>query len=124
MSKLADQLREHKIFNNWNLLNQFGKTGDVVIDFNRPSSGLAGIRELWGTAVWSIYKHPALTLPTRLLSTRTFQKEFFGPRKQSFPAALVWAHETFGSLYAPSPFGGHIPLHIKQKAIELVNKGK
>ena len=30
MSRLADQLREHKIFNNWNLLNQFGKTGDAI----------------------------------------------------------------------------------------------
>lgn len=108
MSKLADQLRAIRLFNNYDLLRRFGSSGDVAIEYS-PS-------ERWNvnrTTVWSPHSHPKLEASKQ---DRNWEKTFIGKRAETFWLARNWAAQEFGHDYEPSPFGGHIPSHIRHKA--------
>lgn len=121
MSKLADQLRELKVFNNWELLMRFGAVGDVAIEYRRPPEGRLGWCQTRRTDVWSPRDHPKLERDTGGLS-RGAKKTFSGNRAASFYIARNWAMEEFGHDYVPSPFGGHIPKHVLAKAQNAVKR--
>lgn len=114
MSKLADQLRQLKIFNNHELLRRFGDQDCVAIEYHRPPAGRLGWCESCRTQVWSVFKNPKLSVETALSSV--FSKTFLGNRSESYYAARNWAMEQFGHDYVPSPFGGLIPKHLHHKA--------
>jgi len=114
-SKWADRLREIKVFNNWILLERFGKSGDVAIVYHHPAEGRLGWSESHHTQVWSPLKHSALP-HSKTYGARYGEVKFHGMRAESFPKALAWAQAQFKHKYVPSPFGGYIPEHIRFKA--------
>lgn len=118
MSKLAEQLKTIKVFNNWEILRQFGDAQDVAIEYHRPAEGRLGWSESCHTAVWSPRSNPHLEVPRGLKVGYT--KRFHGKRSESYYAARNWAMETFGHDYVTSPFGGLIPKHVKAKAENAV----
>ena len=120
MSKMADDLRMVKVFNNWEMLERFGSLGDAVVGYHASARGRMGICDYDRTVVWSPWSHPSLT-PTRGMS-RSFEKIFPGRRKLSFPTALSWAEEQFGHKYAPSPFGGWLPVHVVKRAKKFLKE--
>lgn len=121
MSKLADQLRAIRVFNNWGLLKKFGTEMDVAIEYHRPAEGRLGWTESSHTSVWSPHQNPKLGKPRRWGQHGT-NKEFHGLRRDSLPAALAWAGDVFGQKYVPSPFGGYIPEHVRFKARMAVRR--
>lgn len=122
MSKLSEQLRALKVFNNWELLLRFGSKDDVAITYSRPASGRMGWCDTCRTSVWSPRKTEKLSTPKQHLTTTPSETEFLGLRSESFPEALRWAGATFGHTYIPSPFGGHVPQHVLKKAKEAIKK--
>lgn len=117
MSKLTDTLRtKAKVFNNYNLLTQFGTTEDFVVIFSRPDSGLAGIGCLHGTRVWSPKAHPKLNR-SKTWGNNCVEKEFDGYRDRSMPEALAWIKAELGDPeLIPSPFGGKVPKRVIDRA--------
>lgn len=123
MSKLADQLRGLKVFNNHELLRRFGRGLDVVIEYHRPAPGRLGWCDTHKSTVWSVSRNPRLESPKRALSVAG-EKEFHGVRRESLPAALAWARNEFGHDYVASPFGGYIPQHTRHHAEMAVKKAR
>ncbi len=118
MSKLSNQLRELKIYNNHGLLTKFGGPDDVAIEYHRPADGRLGWTDTAHTSVWSIRENAKLGKPRRSIHSGG-EKQFLGLRRETYQLAINWAMETFGHDYSPSPFGGHIPRHILAKAQSL-----
>ena len=118
MSKLANKLRALNVYNNWNMLQRFGTTGDAAIEY-KPPTVLRGMY----TSVWSPYKHPQLNPPEAQRGlTNTHYQEFSGKRAASFPVALKWAEKMLGHEYVISPFGGRLPKHVVDKARATVRE--
>lgn len=115
MSKLADQLRILKIFNNWELLKRFGASGDVVIEYHSAERW-----SVYRTEVWSPLKHPMLSQSKRDRDVGC--KEFLGKRSETFQLAVNWAMLAFGHDYVPSPFGGYVPTHVRHKAEQAAKR--
>lgn len=113
MSKLANQLREIRVYNNHGLLMQFGGENDVAIEYYARPSGRIGWTMVNHSEVWSPRSNPKLA---REGLSSTWKKSFQGNRAESYYAARNWAMETFGHDYVPSPFGGMIPKHVRHKA--------
>lgn len=123
MSKLSEQLRELGYYNNFELLRQFGRDTDVVVEYHRPAEGRAGWCDTHKSSVWSPIPNAKLEKPKRITSVPG-EKEFHGLRTKSLPAALEWARHQFGDDYVPSPFGGYIPKHTRHRAEMAVKKAR
>lgn len=54
--------------------------------------------------------------------TPTYSKEFYGKRSESWPKALEWAQQKFRLEFAPSPFGGYLPVAVLKRLKEFAKK--
>jgi hypothetical protein len=122
MSKLSEQLREIKVFNNWDILVRFGDINDVVIEYTGRLPGRLAWANINSTRVWSPRANPKLDRPSG--AQTTCQKQFIGKRTVSMPAAINWAVTEFGHKFAPSPHGGYIPMHVLVAVKNAVKKRK
>jgi hypothetical protein len=116
---LAEALRDIRIHNNFELLRRFGAPGDVCVSYHKAPEGRLGWATSDKTMVFSPFPHKALTVEPLGV---THGKQFPGKRAVSFQLAVNWAMAEFGHDYEPSPFGGHIPSHIKHKARQAALK--
>lgn len=116
MSKLADALRERKIFNTHGLLAEFGEAGkDVGVMFNSAD------HRSCHPACSHIYSPSFKTAPNSPWYDYQ-QKSFVGIKRESHPKALAWAEETYGVKFVPGPFGDYIPIEVLAKAKQYVKE--
>lgn len=115
MSKLADQLREIKVFNNWELLRQFAHSHDeVAIEYQTSSNW-----HVHCTRIWTCFKNPKLNIPRNHLNPVT-EKEFVGKRSESWPKALEWANQNMKGPFVVSPLGGWISKSVLDRAKQTI----
>ena len=115
MSKFSEQLRAIRVFNNYEMLKQFGGCGDVTIDYTASDRTV-----VHHTSVWSPYAHTDLNPPQ--FRGDQYSRDFIGKRSETFQLAINWAMERFGHDYVVSPFGGRLPAHVVHKAKQAVRK--
>jgi len=109
-SKLARQLQELKICNNYGLLTRFGKKQDVVCEYVLRVPHACTCNR---TQVWS----PRFKTDTKAPWYDYGMKTFLGNRAESMPEALAWASQEYSiTEWAPSPFGGKIPKTVLDRA--------
>jgi hypothetical protein len=118
MGKLSDQLRAIRVFNNYDLLMQFGRPDDIAIEYYAPSPRAC---EAHRTKVWSPRRNAKLNDDLSAIA-QSYSKTFVGLKRDTFWVAVQWAMDEFGHDYVPSPFGGYIPKHLKSKAMQAVTK--
>ena len=119
MSKLSYQLREHKIFNTWELLKSFGdEEKDIAVQYytTEPRSARCASTKAWSPsfntdpdAAWYNYKKKTVT----------------GNRKESFEKAKVWASAEYGiEEWVPCPMirGTHVPKYVVDRAKAFLKK--
>lgn len=118
MSKLADTLREMRVFNTHELLVRF-RLRDV------PSiTCFYELAESWRPQKSAVYSPFGKTDPNAAWYDYGC-KAFVGKRSESMPQALAWAEAQYGvSEWAPSPFGGYIPKAILDAAKKAAKEHK
>lgn len=114
MSRFAEQLRAIQIFNNHNMLSQFGKRNDVCVSYS-PRARIKGCYSI----VWAIHRNPKLDKPTRWSSVPA-EKIFYGPRHRSMAPAREFVAKVLRLELAPSPFGGYLPKQVVARAAVAV----
>lgn len=119
MSKLADELRKHQIYNSHGLLSKFGDPGrDLIISYI-PAEGRTVRANM--TTVWS----PTFMTDPNSAWYDHGKKTFVGKRAESWPKAVEWATATYEiTEWAVCPFGGAwVPKYALDRAKAFV-KGK
>jgi hypothetical protein len=113
VSKLADQLRAARIYNDHDMLSRFADKGrDVCVSYR------AGDR--WHYSKSSVYSPSHHTGGDEHWQNHG-KKSFSGMRLQSLPLALEWASKKYGiDEWVPSPFGGYIPAEVLKRAKKFV----
>lgn len=117
--KLAEQLRQHRIFNHYELLMRFGGPKSVAIDYRRKPPGRIGMAGFNHTMVFSPRKVP---LMDRDKVNGLWQRRFHGDKAESELAALRWVKDNFGYDPVETPFGGYTDPEVMKKARELAAK--
>ena len=110
MSKLADTLREMRVFNTHDMLTHF-RVGGVppIACVYFPSETMRSGR----SAVFSPFRKTDPDAAWHDYGCKTF----VGKRAASMPQTLAWAEAQYGVReWAPSPFGGYIPKAILDAA--------
>ena len=119
MSKLSDQLREHKIFNTWELLKAFGDKGkDISVQYY---SAVPRSVRCASTQVWS----PSFNTDPDTAWYDYQKKTFSGTRKESFEEAKKWASAEYGiEEWVPCPMirGTHVPKYVVDRAKAFLKK--
>ena len=118
MSKLADTLREMRVFNTHGILTRF-----VVLDVTSISCTYAPADPMHSHKS-TVYSPFFKTAPDAAWYDYGC-KAFVGKRSESMPQALAWAEAQYGvSEWAPSPFGGYIPKAILDAAKKAAKEHK
>ena len=119
MSKLADTLREMRVFNTHELLVRF-RLRDVpsITCYYEPA-------ESWQPQKSAVYSPFGKTDPNAAWYDYGC-KSFVGKRSESMPQALAWAEAQYGVReWAPSPLGGgYIPKAILNAAKKAAKEHK
>lgn len=121
MSKIADQLRELRVFNTHEILSRFGAKGlDVAALYVTPSA-----RSVMARATM-IYSPSHQTNPNAAWYDNGC-KSFVGTKEKSMPKAIAWASEKYGiTEWATCPFdrSAKIPAEVLTAAKEAVKSGE
>lgn len=119
MTKLADKLREHGVYNTWDVLKRFAEPGkDVACRFTRCQP-----REVLPdrTAVFS----PSHSTEPDAPWYQHGQEWFSGRMSESMPEAIAWASEKYGvDGWSTSPFSRseRIPTAVLDAARKFVKE--
>lgn len=121
-SKRATALRAIRCFNNYDLLKRFGDAATYAIEYHpyESNSYLGWCR----TYAWTAPDKERRKYGCEMVYAPARPLEFHGKRAESWPAALAWVQEVSGHTYVASPFGGHIPEQVLQRALAAADNQK
>jgi len=111
MNKLAEQLREIHVHNDWELVSRFGEAGrDVYLSYTRNDA-----RSVLANRTHVV--RPGFKTDPQAHWADYGCKAFIGNKKESIPLAEAWASERYGITgWTTSPFGGRVPMEVMRSA--------
>ena len=124
MSKLVEQFRTIRVFNNFDLLKKFGIGNDVAVEYYAKPPGRMGMCETNKTKVWSPFFPVDKEVQVDIFKNPHRGKIFYGKRAKSFPEALEFVEKTYGFKMVNSPFGGQVPENLMKHALKFLKENK